>query len=46
VQSFEQTPVAVTAQNMQSTVIASGFHTAQQVCTPTYERYCKKYGIK
>jgi D-xylose transport system substrate-binding protein len=46
VQSFELTPVAVTAQNMQSTVIASGFHTAQQVCTPTYERYCKKYGIK
>jgi D-xylose transport system substrate-binding protein len=46
VQSFELTPVAVTAQNMQSTVIASGFHTARQVCTPTYERYCKKYGIK
>jgi D-xylose transport system substrate-binding protein len=46
VQSFELTPVAVTAQNLQSTVIASGFHTARQVCTPTYERYCKKYGVK
>ena len=45
VQSFELTPLAVTAQNVKSTVIASGFHTAQQVCTPTYQPFCKKYGI-
>jgi D-xylose transport system substrate-binding protein len=43
--SFELVPVAVTAKNVKSTVIASGFHTARQVCTPPYLSYCEKYGI-
>jgi ABC-type xylose transport system, periplasmic component len=46
VQAFELTPQAVTAQNMQSTVIDGGFHTAAEVCTPTYKAYCAKYGIR
>jgi D-xylose transport system substrate-binding protein len=46
VQAFELSPEAVTAENLQSTVIATGFHTAAEVCTPTYMAYCTKYGIR
>lgn len=46
VQAFELSPQAVTAKNVASTVIASGFHTVAQVCTSTYQAYCTKYGIR
>jgi D-xylose transport system substrate-binding protein len=46
VQAFELSPEAVTAENLQSTVIASGFHTAAEICTPSYKAYCTKYGIR
>lgn len=46
VQSFELKPVAVTAQNVKSTIIESGFHTARQICTPAYAAACAKFGIK
>jgi D-xylose transport system substrate-binding protein len=46
VPSFELKPIAVTAQNVKSTIIESGFHTAHQICTTAYAAACAKYGIK
>jgi D-xylose transport system substrate-binding protein len=39
------TPVAVTKDNVKSTVIADGYDTPAQVCTGPYKADCKKAGI-
>jgi D-xylose transport system substrate-binding protein len=39
------TPISVTTANMESTVIADGFDTAAQICTPAVAAACTKYGI-
>jgi|JI10StandDraft_1071094.scaffolds.fasta_scaffold45463_3 D-xylose transport system substrate-binding protein len=39
-------PTAVTADTIQSTVIADGFYTAAEICTPDFADACAKYGIK
>jgi D-xylose transport system substrate-binding protein len=46
IQSFLLTPVAVTADNIQDTVIADGFYKASEVCTADYAAACEKAGIK
>lgn len=46
VPSFLLTPVSVTRDNIQSTVVADGFDTAAQICTGTYAALCTQYGIK
>jgi len=46
VQSFELEPVAVTARNVKSVIIDSGFYTAGQICTPAYAAACAKHGIE
>jgi len=38
-------PVAVTKDNVKSTVIADGFYTAAQICTPAYQAACTAAGI-
>lgn len=38
--------VAVTKDNVKSTVVADGFWTAKQICTARYAAACKKYGIQ
>lgn len=38
-------PVAVTKENLKATVIADGFWTAEQICTPQYAEACKAAGI-
>ncbi|MBV9920982.1 MAG: substrate-binding domain-containing protein [Pseudonocardia sp.] len=40
-----ETPVPVTATNIQSTVVADGFLTPQQICAGLYASLCTKYGI-
>lgn len=40
------TPVAVTKDNLASTVVADGFHTAAEICTATYADKCAALGIK
>ena len=44
--SFLLTPVAVTVDNIESTVVADGFYTAAQICTPDYAAACATAGIK
>jgi D-xylose transport system substrate-binding protein len=39
-------PVAVTADNVQDTIVKDGFWTASQICTPEFKADCEKYGIK
>jgi D-xylose transport system substrate-binding protein len=39
-------PVAVTLDTIMSTVIADGFWTAADLCTPEYKAACDKAGIK
>ena len=39
-------PVAVTIDNIESTVIADGFWKASELCTPEYKAACDKAGIK
>ncbi|HUG49587.1 MAG TPA: substrate-binding domain-containing protein, partial [Terrimesophilobacter sp.] len=46
IQSFLLTPVAVTVDNIQDTVIADGFYKASEVCTGDYAAACEKAGIK
>lgn len=46
VPSVVLTPVAVTAQNIESTVVKDGLFTAAQICTAQYAADCTKYGIK
>jgi D-xylose transport system substrate-binding protein len=43
--SFLLQPEAVTASNIESTVMKDKFYTYAQVCTPQYVAMCKKYGI-
>jgi D-xylose transport system substrate-binding protein len=46
IKSFLLTPVAVTADNIESTVVKDGFLTASQICTAQYKDACDKAGIK
>ena len=38
-------PIAVTKDNVKSTVIADGFVTASELCTGAYAAACKEAGI-
>jgi D-xylose transport system substrate-binding protein len=38
-------PVAVTKENIKSTVVADGFVTASELCTGPYAQVCKEAGI-
>ncbi|WP_233580106.1 substrate-binding domain-containing protein [Frondihabitans sp. PhB188] len=40
------TPVAVTADQIQGTVVKDGLFTASQICTSALQAACTKYGIK
>jgi D-xylose transport system substrate-binding protein len=46
VPSILLTPVAVTKDNIQNTVVNDGFWTAQQICTTAYADACKAAGIQ
>jgi D-xylose transport system substrate-binding protein len=46
VASIILTPVAVTADKVQSTVVKDGLWTAKQICTAPYKAGCTKYGVK
>jgi len=39
-------PVVVTKENVNDTIVADGFWTAAQICTPAYEAACKSAGIQ
>ena len=39
-------PVPVTLQNIESTVIADGFWSAKDICTPAYAQACAQAGIR
>ncbi|KHK98533.1 ABC transporter substrate-binding protein [Microbacterium mangrovi] len=39
-------PVPVTVGNIESTVIANGFWTAKDICTPAYAQACARAGIR
>jgi D-xylose transport system substrate-binding protein len=39
-------PVAVTADNVNDTIVKDGYWTAAQICTPKYKAACDKAGIK
>lgn len=40
------TPVAVTKDNVESTIIADGFHTVAEICTPDFADFCTAAGVK
>ena len=40
------TPVAVTKDNIKSTVVADGFWTVAQICTPDYAADCTAAGLQ
>lgn len=46
IQSFLLTPVAVTVDNIQDTVVKDGFYTAAEICTPDFKAACDAAGIK
>ncbi len=46
VTSYIFDPTAVTQDNVADTVIADGFYTADQICTPEYADACKAAGIQ
>ncbi|MBX3091520.1 MAG: sugar ABC transporter substrate-binding protein [Cryobacterium sp.] len=46
IQSFLLTPVAVTVDNIESTVVADGFYKASDICTADYAAACEKAGVK
>ena len=46
IQSFLLVPVAVTVDNIESTVVADGFYKASDICTAAYADACTKAGIK
>jgi D-xylose transport system substrate-binding protein len=46
VPSFLLTPVSVTKENIESTVVKDGFDTAAQICTGSYAALCSAAGIK
>lgn len=39
-------PVVVNKENVNDTIVADGFWTAEQICTPAYEADCKAAGIE
>lgn len=39
------TPVPVTAGNVRDTVVADGFHSVEQICTPRYAAACAEAGL-
>lgn len=39
-------PVIVTIDNIMETVVADGFYTVEQICTPEYEQACTAAGIR
>jgi D-xylose transport system substrate-binding protein len=45
VSSVILTPVEVTQDNIDSTIVKDGFWTVDQICTPTYAADCKKIGL-
>ena len=45
VPSVVLTPVAVTKDNVKSTVVADGFVTASELCTSAYKKACEEAGI-
>ena len=40
------TPVAVTKDNIDSTIVKDDFWTVKQICTPQYAAACKQAGIQ
>jgi D-xylose transport system substrate-binding protein len=40
------TPIAVTKDNIKDTVVADGFWSVQQICTPDYAAACKAAGLQ
>jgi D-xylose transport system substrate-binding protein len=40
------TPIAVTKDNVQDTIVKDGLWTAEQICTPAYAAACKAAGIQ
>ena len=46
IQSIILTPVAVTKDTVQSTVVADGFYTAAQICTADFAAACTANGVK
>ena len=44
--SFLLNPVLVTADNIESTVIADGFYTVKQICTASYRAACEAAGLR
>lgn len=46
IQSFLLVPVSVTADKIESTVVADGFYTAAEICTADYATACETAGIK
>ncbi len=40
------TPVAVTKDNIKDTVVADGFYTIEQICTPQFAEACKAAGLQ
>jgi D-xylose transport system substrate-binding protein len=40
------TPIAVTKDNIKDTVVADGFWTVQQICTPDYAAACQAAGLQ
>jgi D-xylose transport system substrate-binding protein len=40
------TPMIVTIDNIMETVVADGFYTVEQICTPEYARACFAAGIQ
>jgi D-xylose transport system substrate-binding protein len=40
------TPVAVTKENINDTIVKDGFWTPQQICTPPYQAACREAGIE
>ncbi len=46
VQSVLLTPIAVTQDNITSTIVADNFWTVDQICTPEYAADCQQLGIQ
>ncbi|HEY4270002.1 MAG TPA: substrate-binding domain-containing protein [Galbitalea sp.] len=46
VPSFLLVPIAVTAQNIESTIVKDGFLKASDICTSTYAAACTKNGVQ
>ena len=46
IKSVILTPVAVTKDNINDTIVKDGFWTAAQICTPQYAADCKSAGIE